>query len=74
MQARLIKDEYNDLCLGFPYTIKRVMSRGHIMLEGSPRRYTASSFEITHKGKKITYAEAYRVYKVESTMQKLGIK
>lgn len=74
MQARLIKDEYSDLCLGFPYTIKKVMYDGHIILEGSPRRYTASSFEITYKGKVITPTEAYRVYKVESTMQKLGMK
>ena len=39
----MIKDEYPDLAMGYPYEIEKVYNDGHIKLKGSPRRYTGSS-------------------------------
>lgn len=75
MKAVLVKEEYNDLVQGFPYTIRKIMRSNtyYIMVQGSPRRYTASSFVILHNDKRISMAEAYRRYRIESVQKKLKI-
>lgn len=74
MQAILIKDEYSDIAMGFPYEIEKVFGKKHIKLKNSPRRYVSSSFDIMHNGKKISHKEAYRQYKIQIVKDKLGMK
>ena len=74
MIAYMVKDEYRDLAPDYPYEVIKVYSSKEIMLKGSPRRYSAKSFKITHNNKIITVAEAYRIYKYESIAKKLGMK
>lgn len=74
MQAILIKDEYSDLSMDYPYEVERVFHYTYIKLKGNPRRYTSTSFEIWHNGKKISHREAYRQYKLKIVKEKLGIK
>ena len=73
----MLNDDYIDLVQGHPYTVKRMYSLedGHVMLEGSPRRYMANSFKFTDdKGKTISYSEAYRLYRLGVVKKKMGIE
>ena len=54
MKAIMVKDDYLDITLGFPYEVDRIYADGHIRLKNSPRIYQASSFHIYHNGKKIS--------------------
>lgn len=74
MQAIMIDDEYVDITPGFPYEIERVFADTYIKLKNSQRRYMSSSFDIMHKGKKISHQEAYRQYKIQIVKDKLGMK
>ena len=74
MKAIMVIDDYSDLTLGFEYAVTKVLADGHIMLEGSPRRYKASSFCLMNgKGKKISFREAYRLSGIDTVKKKLGI-
>ena len=70
----MVKDDYTDITPGFPYEIERVFATTYIKLKDSPRRYMSSSFDIMHKGKKISHKEAYRQYKIQMVKDKLGMK
>lgn len=76
MKAKMIKDDYIDIVSGYEYEVEKVFSPsyGYIKLKNSPRRYDINSFEITHNGKVISHAEAYRRYKYESVLKKVGVK
>lgn len=74
MQAILIKDEYADIAMDFPYEIDRVFHDDYITLKGSPRRYLSNSFRIMNNGKQIKHSEAYRLYKIDLVKKKLGMK
>ena len=75
MFAVMIKDEYTDITPGFPYEVDKIFSRpdGHIKLKGCPRRYEIECFDIFHDGKRISYKEAYRLYKLGVVKEKLGM-
>lgn len=74
MQAILIKDEYADIAMDFPYEVDRVFHDRYIKLKNSPRRYMSNAFKIMHKGKRITHRDAYKLYKIEMIKKKLGMK
>lgn len=74
MQAILIKDEYSDIAMDFPYEVERVYATTYIRLKNSPRIYRSGSFKIMHKGKHITHRDAYKLYKIEMIKKKLGMK
>lgn len=60
MKAIVINSDYPNLERGREYEVKRVWSNYHITLEGSPRLYDIKSFSISHRGKPMTYTEAYK--------------
>lgn len=66
-------DTYPDLQPNQEYEIERVFKDGYIILKGSQRRYKSNCFVIRHKGKKISFNEAYRLYKLEVVKRKLGM-
>lgn len=77
MIAIMVKDEYPDLVPGFQYKVRRIYEHGsnyHVMVEGSPRRYVVSCFEIWNNGKKISVKEAFRLQQIEVVKRKLGLK
>lgn len=74
MKAIMVKDDYLDIALGFPYDVDHIYADGHIRLKNSPRIYQASSFKIYHKDKKISCKEAYRLQQLEDVKRRLGIK
>ena len=73
MKAIMVKDDYLDITLGFPYEVDRIYADGHIRLKNSPRIYQASSFSIYHNGKKISCKEAYRLQQIEAVKKRLGL-
>lgn len=73
MKAIMVKDDYLDITLGFPYEVDRIYADGHIRLKNSPRIYQASSFRIYHNGKKISCKEAYRLQQIEAVKKRLGL-
>lgn len=66
-------DTYQDLQFNQEYEIERVLTNHYIILKGSQRRYKSNCFEIRHNGKKISFEEAYRLYKLEVVKRKLGL-
>lgn len=78
MIAKMIKDEYPDLVVGYEYKVKKLITKNtdsyHVMIEGSPRRYQAGCFEFWNNGKKISAKEAYRLQQIEVVKRKLGLK
>ena len=74
MEALMIEDAYSDLCHRHWYEVEKVYARDYIKLKGSPRRYLSKHFAIRHKGRKINHSMAYKVYRLQETMKKLGIK
>lgn len=64
---------YQDLQPNQEYEIDRVFKNDYIILKGSKRRYKSNCFEIRHNGKKISFEEAYRLYKLEVVKRKLGM-
>lgn len=64
---------YPDLEPNQEYEIERVVKHYYIILKGSHRRYKYNYFVIRHKGKKISFDEAYRLYKLEVVKRKLGM-
>lgn len=74
MTAYLIKDEYSDITLNYPYEVDRVYSDGHIRLKNSPRIYDGKSFRILHKGNSVSLSKAYEIYRVDVLMKKIGMK
>ena len=75
MKAIMTNDDYIDLVPGYEYEVERMYSNyAYIILKGSPRRYDFHSFKIIHNGKVLSYQEAYRQYKYESAMKKIGMK
>ena len=67
------KEDYPDLTPGYEYEIYRIYSDGHIRLKNSPRKYDSKCFIFMNKGKKITYAEAYRLHQIEKVKMRLGL-
>ena len=69
MTAVVIGSDYPDLERGREYEIKRVWNDYHMRLVGTPRLYDMKSFSITHKGKPISYAQAYKRYCIEKHLR-----
>lgn len=74
MIAYMKDDEYIDLTPDYPYEIDKVFSNGYIKLKNGPRRYKADCFYIYHKGKQIAIKDAYRIYKTNKMLSKVGIR
>ena len=73
LYAEMIDDAYIDLAPSYRYKVKEVRSDDYVILEGSPRRYKTSSFQIYKNDKKITFEEAYRSYKLGILMDRYGV-
>lgn len=67
MIALMINDGYFDLVPDYPYEIDILLSGGYIKLKHNPRRYRARCFDIYHKGNKLTFEKAYKLYKIQRT-------
>ena len=71
MYAKLVKDEYSDIALGFMYKVKRIYADGHFTREGCPRRYLMTCFDFyDDQGNKISKKEAYMWNKEKKGMSK----
>lgn len=73
MFAFMKDDGYVDLTPDFPYEIEKVFSNKYLKLKIGPRRYKASSFYIYHKGKQISIEKAYRIYRNNKILKKVGV-
>lgn len=75
LTAKMVKDEYVDLVLGYPYEVERMFSQyAYVQLKGSPRRYDMHCFEFYLNGEKISAKAAYRWYRIERVKAKFGMK
>lgn len=63
MDAMMVEDVYLDLELNVPYEVDRVFRDNHIVLAKGKRKYLSRHFVLLNDNKKVTHAEAYRIYK-----------
>lgn len=66
MDAIMVEDVYLDLEPNTPYKIEKVFCNTHIVLEKGKRKYLSKHFVLLNGNKKVTHAEAYRIYKCET--------
>jgi hypothetical protein len=63
MEAIMVEDVYLDLEPNVPYEVEKVFSNTHIVLTKCKRKYLSRHFVLLNDNKKVTHAEAYRIYK-----------
>ena len=61
LTAKMTKDDYVELAQDYPYEVRKFHGDKHIMINGSPRRYTVTSFSFECDGKPVSISKARKI-------------
>ena len=74
LTAKMIKDDYVELVQDYLYEVRKFHGDKHIMINGSPRRYTATSFSFECDGKPVSISKARKISTFINAIQKVDSK
>ena len=74
LTAKMTKDDYVELVQDYPYEVRKFHGDKHIMINGSPRRYTVTSFSFECDGKPVSISKARKISQFINAMCKVDSK